>query len=119
MWAILVAITGDPNKGRNVICILDSLDECEKLDQLMLMEHIVKYYNNISQIAGGYSRPNILNEDMFFDLPEIRLRAEDETIAIDKDIELVVIDTLSAIGIRRKDFNRATECIGESHHCEC
>ena len=107
LWSILVAITGDPIKGRNVICILDGLDECEKLDRLMLMEHIVKYYNNISQTAQSprfflkflvTSRPNVLNEDIFFDLPEIRLRAEDETIA---DIELVVKGTISAIGLRR------------------
>ena len=48
------------------------------------------------------SRPGVLVEDALFDLPTIRLRAEDETAAVSHDIELVVQDTISFIGKRRR-----------------
>jgi len=48
------------------------------------------------------SRPGLVVEDMFFDLPTIRLRAEDEKAATSQDIELVVRDTLSFVGKRRR-----------------
>ena len=111
LWDILVAITTDDLQGRNVICILDGLDECEKVDRVQMIEYLEMFYSSVmrsssvSKFALKFlitSRPGVLVEDTFFDLPTIRLRAEDETMAISQDIELVVQDTISLIGRRRK-----------------
>ncbi|MCJ1243791.1 hypothetical protein MMC30_000988 [Trapelia coarctata] len=111
LWDILVAITADGLQGRNVICILDGLDECEKVNRIQMIEYLEKFYSKRIQSPDGSkfflkflitSRPGVLVEDTFFDLPTIRLRAEDETMAISHDIELVVQDTIASIGRRRK-----------------
>ena len=111
LWDILVAITSDDLQGRNVICILDGLDECEKANRVQMMQYLKSFYSkpmrssNVSKLFLKFlitSRPNILVEDTFADLPTIRLRAEDETMAISHDIEVVVRDTITSIAGGRK-----------------
>ena len=112
LWDILVAIATDDLQGRNIVCILDGLDECEKVDRVQMIEYLESFYSSVmrsSSVSKKFalkflitSRPGVLVEDTFFDLPTIRLRAEDETMAISQDIELVVQDAISLIGRRRR-----------------
>ena len=110
-WDILVAITSDDLQGRNIICILDGLDELERASRVQMIKYLENFYSklmqspNVSKFFLKFlitSRPNVLVEDTFFNLPTIRLRAEDETMAISHDVELVVEDTIASIARRRK-----------------
>ena len=111
LWDILVAITADDLHGRNIICILDGLDKCERTDRIQIIEYLGNFYRNPVRASKGTkfflkflitSRPEVLIEDKLFDLPKIRLRVEDETDATSGDIELVVQDAISSIGSRRE-----------------
>ena len=111
LWDILVAVAADESQGRNILCVLDGLDECEGVERIQMIQHLEKFYDNStrSSSASGWflkflitSRPGVLLEDTFFNLPTIRLRAEDEISGISYDIKLVVQDTISFIGQRRR-----------------
>ena len=110
LWEILVSITSDDLDGRNVICILDGLDECEKLNRVQVIQYLANFYSRLVRSPGVTkfflkflitSRPGVLMEDTFSDLPIIRLKAEDETTAISRDIEFVVKNAVASIARRR------------------
>ncbi|KAH8698697.1 ankyrin repeat-containing domain protein [Talaromyces proteolyticus] len=110
LWSVLNVITSDSTRGRSVVCILDGLDECEEQDRIQLIKELSKPYTTWPNepTESKYSlkflitsRPGMKLEDILFDLPNIRLRAEDETLAISRDVELVVRETILQIGRRR------------------
>jgi hypothetical protein len=97
LWTILLKAAADPDCG-NVVCIIDALDECEEVTRAELIRSLVMFQSNIGNRNGTKplvkfivtSRPYLSIEKAFHDLPNIRLKAEDETDSISGDIGLVV-----------------------------
>ena len=111
LWEILKKAATDPSSG-NVICVIDGLDECERSTQSLLMGFLCQFYSQ-TEIAGPKrqkahlkiivtSRPYRAIEDAFHDLPESRLRGENETDIISKDVELMVNARVEKLGSRRR-----------------
>jgi len=108
LWNIFTAATTDPVCG-NVICIIDGLDECEKSTRDKLIHYLVQIFTPPGPIGCNSnevflkvivtSRPYVLIERRFRSLPEIRLKAEEETVAISSDIERVVDANVKELGI--------------------
>jgi hypothetical protein len=108
LWNIFKAATTDPDCG-NVICIIDGLDECEKSTRDKLIHYLVQIFTPPGPIGCNAnevflkvivtSRPYVLIERRFRSLPEIRLKAEEETVAISSDIERVVDANIKELGI--------------------
>jgi len=108
LWNIFTAATTDPDCG-NVICIIDGLDECESSTQEKLIKYLVRMFTPAEGIECNTnkvflkvivtSRPYFSIESPFRILPEIRLKAEDETTAISSDIERVVNENINELGI--------------------
>ena len=113
LWEIFTTAATDPNSG-NVVCVLDGLDECEQSTRSMLMRFLVDFYSHAepeSEGRGGRkghlktivtSRPYRSIEDGFHDLPKARLRGENETNVISKDIECMVDERVKTLCSKRK-----------------
>jgi ankyrin repeat protein len=99
LWEIFMAIAEDP-ESTNIIVVLDGLDECEIISQRQLLDALAALYTeNLKWMIEKpflkiviTSRPDNLIKNKFVKLPTIRLRGEDETEAISKDVELVIQD---------------------------
>jgi hypothetical protein len=97
LWRILMRTVRDKNSS-NIICVIDGLDECEKVSQRQLMKSLVDLYNcqeDRLKEAPFFkvlitSRPDNSIKTALNQLPAIRLRGEDETEAIIKDVGLVI-----------------------------
>ena len=105
LWKIFITAATDPGCG-NVICIIDGLDECEESTRVQLIKRWVDFYSkpNANKPFLKFvvtSRPYRSIEGEFDDLQTIRLRAEDETDATSKDIELVVKARVQKTGKKR------------------
>jgi hypothetical protein len=108
LWNILTSVAADKSSG-NVICIIDGLDECEEPTRILLIRSLVSFYSETENqnIMGPFlkvlvtSRPYLSIEHEFYDLPSIRLRAEDETDLTSGDIELVVKAKVKMFGEKR------------------
>ena len=111
LWGIFTSAATDPNSG-NVICVLDGLDECEQSTRSMLMDFLVDFYLHTEpedpEGRKGHlkivvtSRPYRAIEDGFHNLPEARLKGENETNVISKDVERVVDAKVKNLGSKRK-----------------
>jgi protein SERAC1 len=97
LWTIFKATVEDSD-ANNIICLIDGLDECEKLSGNKLMMSLANYFRSGQDhlTAGSFlkviitSRPDNSIKAAFQNLADIRLRGEDETVAISHDVELVV-----------------------------
>lgn len=97
LWRILMRTVRDKNSS-NIICVIDGLDECEKVSQHQLMKYLVDLYKcqeDRLKEAPFFkvlitSRPDNSIKTALNQLPAIRLRGEDETEAIIKDVGLVI-----------------------------
>ncbi|KAH0594647.1 hypothetical protein MHUMG1_07481 [Metarhizium humberi] len=109
LWEICTAALNDADCG-NVICVLDGLDECELLTRNLLIDSLIKFFSaSGSRDTNSFlkfivtSRPYGAIERRFYSPrttapPTIRLKMEDETTAISRDIELVVKAKVDEIG---------------------
>ncbi|KAA8893229.1 hypothetical protein FN846DRAFT_228488 [Sphaerosporella brunnea] len=102
LWRIFTAATTDPDCG-NVICIVDGLDECEDLTRNEFIKSLVSIYTPADRTGRNLkfiltSRPYGSIESLFRKLPTIRLKAEDQTLAINTDIDLVINTEVEALG---------------------
>ncbi|KAJ6002935.1 hypothetical protein N7451_005482 [Penicillium sp. IBT 35674x] len=108
LWDILVAVVSD-QEATNLLCILDGLDELELRSQRDLLERLNKLYNKKNLLARPFvkiivlSRPeNLIKTCFTHNVATVRLRGENETEAISKDVEYVVrshMDDLKAQGL--------------------
>jgi hypothetical protein len=96
LWSIFMSAAADPECG-NVICIVDGLDECEKLTQDQLIKSLVGFYSGLERQDTSVflkfivtSRPYTSIEKQFREPVMIRLKAEDKTNEINDDISLVI-----------------------------
>ncbi|KAK9439939.1 Ankyrin repeat-containing domain protein [Metarhizium brunneum] len=109
LWDICTTALNDADCG-NVICVLDGLDECELLTRNLLIDSLIKFFSaSGSRDTNSFlkfivtSRPYGAIERRFYSPrttapPTIRLKMEDETTAISRDIELVVKAKVEEIG---------------------
>lgn len=109
LWNILLKTCEDAD-GRNIICILDGLDECDEDERFELVRALEQWYTHRQPRSPEMpwslkilvtSRPTVRVSDHFFEIPSIRLRAEDEALSIAADIELVVRSKIMKIARRR------------------
>jgi hypothetical protein len=109
LWQMLLAVVNDP-EATNLIFILDGLDECDVVSQTRLLKALSKLYSKSSTPLTQrpyvkfliFSRPENSIKAHFSSLAEVRLRGEDETEAISKDVERVIqhsIDELETQGL--------------------
>lgn len=122
MWKALVTILQQPD-AREVICVLDGLDECEAGARRQLIEMLSSHFSPKSQPAHRHTKLRVIITSrhdnalkVAFDRPLhhgtnmsnaperiiIRLRGEDETDAISHDIGLVIdaeIAEITEIGL--------------------
>jgi hypothetical protein len=107
LWSILMASVKD-TRSRDILLILDGLDECELVTRHQLLQSLVRFYkaehNNLNESPFVKtiisSRPDNDIKIAFDMLPTIRLRGEDEPEAISKDVELVIQDHIEKAILR-------------------
>ncbi|PVH83178.1 hypothetical protein DL98DRAFT_585890 [Cadophora sp. DSE1049] len=107
LWQILSEISHDP-ESINLICVLDGLDECELASQLQLLKSLSSFYSRPSNLLAQrpylkfiiFSRPENSIKSSFSSITEIRLRGEDETEAISKDVERVINHSIDELGLQ-------------------
>lgn len=113
LWKLLDICTTEPS-SRDVIIVLDGLDECEPSTRQQLLQSLARFYSAregssltnppfVKTIIA--SRPSNDIKHAFDVLPTIRLRGEDEPEAISQDVELVIehhIENATRRGIPRE-----------------
>jgi hypothetical protein len=107
LWKILETIAEDP-EANNITCVLDGLDECATQSQLHLLRSLSTLYASSANYLSRkpfikfvlFSRPENVIKVQFSRLVEIRLRGEDETEEISKDIELVVRHSINNLDLK-------------------
>lgn len=99
LWDILLAVGTDPDAG-DVVCVVDSLDECEQSAKFTLLENLQALYSEAR--GGGASRLKFLITSRPYEnierrlrglisqFPEIHLQGERESKAISHEISLVI-----------------------------
>ncbi|KAH8747004.1 ankyrin repeat protein [Hyaloscypha finlandica] len=97
LWNVLMKSATDTN-SRDIIFVLDGLDECELQTRRLLLKSLSRLYKTSSKHLRETpflktiiaSRPNNDIKAALDVLPTIRLRGEDEPEAISKDVNLVI-----------------------------
>ncbi|KAH8649154.1 hypothetical protein BX600DRAFT_110749 [Xylariales sp. PMI_506] len=96
LWQIFIASVSD-TKSRDVILVIDGLDECEPITREQLLQCLARFYTKETALTEPpfvktviASRPDNDIKIAFDILPTIRLRGEDEPEAISHDVELVI-----------------------------
>ena len=111
LWRILSS-AGIDKEARNILCVLDALDECREQDRDRLIILLSKLYMDRSSTApeqhwlkflvtsrpyeGIYSR----FQDLMSQLPSIRLKGEDENDQIHQEINLVIEEQVNRLAKR-------------------
>ena len=110
MWDIFKNAAEDPDAGETV-CIIDALDECQEASAQDLIGRIGRFYSNESRKKTSLkflitSRPyhDIENEfsSVIQDMESIRLRGEEESQTIGKEIYSVIPNRIQRISDSRK-----------------
>jgi ankyrin repeat protein len=120
LWNILLKAASDP-KAREIVCILDGLDECAEKGRDQIIDVLSAFYKQaISEQSSSRlkflitSRPYYDIERRFAELtrnfPTIRLAGEQESEAIGREIDRVIKWKLSklALELRLNDTEQAT-----------
>ena len=100
LWNLLLDIAQDPAAGQ-MICILDALDECEKKSRETLIRYLNAFSSRSARRSGQLkflvtSRP-YYNIEESFDHLTIRLAGEDESEAVQREIDLVIKDRVPRV----------------------
>lgn len=120
LWEILWQVAVDP-AAKDLILILDALDECEAESQRRLLQGLRKWFSDV-KISRPFlkiivlSRPNNIIEDTFTAVATVRLRREDEPESISNDVELVIrnqIGDLASKGLPAEDLSWLQEALIE------
>ena len=109
VWSILMKAVADSSQAETV-CILDALDECQEDSRSALVAKLVQLYRHVDFINNGRpivkflvtSRPefNIIRD--FEELTEVRLRGEEESEQVRREIDLVIQKKVQDIGKRMR-----------------
>jgi ankyrin repeat protein len=112
LWEIFLQCCNDP-VSKNVFVVIDALDECEEKGRNVLLGLIQKHFSVNHRKPDGHvlkilmtSRPEVRIADIIENVPNVRLRVENEGSNIRNDIALVVQDRLekasASVGFTRK-----------------
>ncbi|POS74959.1 ankyrin repeat protein [Diaporthe helianthi] len=113
LWKLLDTSTTNTS-SRDVIIVMDGLDECEPSTRQQLLQSLTRFYS--AREGSDLTRPPYVKtiiasrpgndiKHAFDILPTIRLRGEDEPEAISQDVELVIkhhIENATRRGIPRE-----------------
>lgn len=114
MWKILENIAFDPT-AREIICVLDALDECDDSDRNFLIKKIKNFYSIRRNSRGPRpklkflltSRPysNIRGQfnTLIREVPTIHLSGDRESDSINQEIDLFIREEVNQIAAE-KDF---------------
>jgi ankyrin repeat protein len=106
LWGILVKAATDP-KAREVVCVLDALDECEESGRYEIIRTLSTFYKQSPPFGAPpprlkflvTSRPYFDIERSFAgltrDFPTIRLQGEKESKEISREIDIVINGKIS------------------------
>jgi len=130
LWSILTKAVADPKAGE-IFCILDALDECAEVGRYQIINAVSAFYQqasfrrNVSRLKFFVtSRPYLDIERRFSDLisnfPTIRLQSEQESLAISREIDIVIKSRVSKLGseLRLNDSEKSNlemELLGMTH----
>ena len=97
LWRTFISLVLDV-RLKNVICVLDGLDECESTSCKKLLDSITRFFNEeaVNYAEPGFlkvfvsSRPYTWIERSLRQFPEIRLKGEEEIASIDRDVSFFV-----------------------------
>lgn len=118
LWEILWQVAVDP-AAKDLILILDALDECETESQRRLLQGLRKWFSSDKNARPFLkiivlSRPDNIIEDTFTAVATVRLRREDEPESISNDVELVIrnqIGDLASKGLPTEDLSWLQEAL--------
>lgn len=107
LWNILRSAAEDPSAGE-IICVLDALDECHEASRQALIASLVQLYGNTASLATGKpilkflvtSRPEFDIVRDFRGLTKVRLRGEEESEQISREIDLVIRHRVEELGMK-------------------
>jgi ankyrin repeat domain-containing protein 50 len=107
LWSIFTT-AANSKESHTSICVIDGLDECEELTRKKLMSSLVNFFSTRAEDHDQpflkvllTSRPYFQIVSTFHDLPEIRLKLEDEIDNTVEDIELMVKARVKGFASRR------------------
>jgi hypothetical protein len=101
LWRTFISAATDPS-AKDVVCILDALDECKVADRNKLISHLEDFYRrsgNTSQrgcklkflvTSRPYSEIELKFSPLIRSVPNIRLAGEDESEKISNEIGYVI-----------------------------
>ncbi|PVH83321.1 hypothetical protein DL98DRAFT_569779 [Cadophora sp. DSE1049] len=97
LWKVFIETVEDEH-ARDIICLVDALDECQAASCEDFMAALVTYISSTNQRRSRpsnlkvliTSRPENSIKRGFQKLPRIRLRGEDETDSISRDVAMLV-----------------------------
>ncbi|MCJ1276426.1 hypothetical protein MMC21_004231 [Puttea exsequens] len=109
LWNIFLKATRDPS-SREIICVLDALDECQEQSRKAIIAKLVQLYRLRGSTDTGKpilkflvtSRPDFTIvrdfKGLTSTLSEIRLRGEEESEQISREIDLVIRHKVEKLG---------------------
>lgn len=103
LWRLLLVVASE-SQAPQIVCVLDALDECRSQDQEILIQNLCHAFENdrSNRASEGKSRlkffvtsrPYLDIQALFSSLtakwPQIRLKGEDESDQIKKEIDIVI-----------------------------
>ena len=105
LWNIFLKAAGDPS-SREIICVLDALDECQEHSRKALNAKLVELYRIRGSTKSGKpilkflvtSRPDFTIVRDLKDFSEVRLRGEEESEQVSREIDLVIRYKVEELG---------------------
>ncbi|KAL8696786.1 MAG: hypothetical protein Q9201_007476, partial [Fulgogasparrea decipioides] len=111
LWSIFIRATEDPSNGE-IVCIIDALDECRGHSREMLIDKLVQLHRRhdlytegkpiLKFIVTSCPEINIVRDfnPLTTTLSEVRLRGEEESEHISREIDLVVRYKIDDLALR-------------------
>ena len=104
LWRMFTSMALEET-SKNVICVLDGLDECEDMSRKKLLDALANFYSSEAahRAEPGFlkclitSRPYTWIERSFYRLPEIRLKGEERIEVLDEDIKVFIQQRMGQI----------------------
>lgn len=108
LWNIFMSAATDPT-SKNVICVIDGLDECQNPSRDELIQLLSEFCANSARQGEERTRMKILLlgrpysfiEDALHHPLTIRMKMEDESDLTSADVELVIRNRVSRFGSKR------------------
>lgn len=110
LWKIIChATTGSDLTSNKLFCVIDGLDECPRQSRSQFIELVVSVFSSSGTASQRHQPPSFLItsrpyaeiEEHFRPLACIRLRLENETPAISRDIEKMITDKIQSLNPTR------------------